>query len=338
LKIAPLAWMTGWHWLFAAPEFTLAMLAAFAGVVRNRNGEIGGWLPIAMVLLAGSELHDALWPSAYDNSAIFNTADALRLSMAAVVVAGGAFELRRIARERVTLLAAERERVRRLEELATLKADFTAMVAHELGHPLSAIRRQTELLARDGVDPALRANAVEAIIEDTDAPDSPVRVGDLIDDALMAATAHAPGKPPLITLDGIDPEARVLADRDRIGQVLRNLLCNAAKFSPEGTPITLRAAQASEGRIRLEVIDHGPGIHPDDVPRIFEKFWRGRNGDGNGHAARPPVAGGGIGLYVSRRIVRAHGSDIEVRSRLGAGSVFGFELDVVPARALAEAR
>jgi len=359
LKIAPLAWMTGWHWLFAAPEFTLAMLAAFAGVVRNRNGEIGGWLPIAMVLLAGSELHDALWPSAYDNSAIFNTADALRLSMAAVVVAGGAFELRRIARERVTLLAAERERVRRLEELATLKADFTAMVAHELGHPLSAIRRQTELLARDGVDPALRANAVEVIIKETDALDalvadvqttataerdefsaqlSPVRVGDLIDDALMAATAHAPGKPPLITLDGIDPEARVLADRDRIGQVLRNLLCNAAKFSPEGTPITLRAAQASEGRIRLEVIDHGPGIHPDDVPRIFEKFWRGRNGDGNGRAARPPVAGGGIGLYVSRRIVRAHGSDIEVRSRLGAGSVFGFELDVVPARALAEAR
>jgi len=116
---------------------------------------------------------------------------------------------------------------------------------------------------------------------------------------------------------------RVLADRDRIGQVLRNLLCNAAKYSPEGTRISLRAASAGGGRVRIEVADCGPGIHPDDLERIFEKFGRGRNGkDGR-------VTGAGLGLYLSRRIVRAHGSDLTVRTGPGAGSVFAFELEDV---------
>jgi signal transduction histidine kinase len=355
LRIAPLSWMTGWHWLFAAPEFTLAMLAALAGLARTRNGEIGAWLPIAMVLLAGSELHDAFWPSAYDNSVILNTADVLRLSMAAVVVVGGAFELRRIASERTALLAAEQERVRRLQELATLKADFTAMVAHELGHPLSAIRRQTEMLARDGVDAGLRDRAVNVIIKETDALDAlvadvqvmstaerddfsanlrPVQIGDLMDDARLAAEGHGPYRPPVIMLNDVDRHARVLADPDRVGQVLRNLLHNAAKFSPEDMPISLRVAPAGTRRVRLEVIDEGSGVHPDDVPRIFEKFWRGRNGNGNGNGGGEEIAGGGIGLYVSRRIVHAHGSDISVRSMPGSGSVFGFELDLVQENAL----
>ena len=68
----------------------------------------------------------------------------------------------------------------------------------------------------------------------------------------------------------------MLADPERIGQVLRNLLSNAAKYSPEGTPIELRVI-GKEGRVRIEVADHGQGIHPDDVPRIFEKFGRGRD-------------------------------------------------------------
>ncbi len=72
--------------------------------------------------------------------------------------------------------------------------------------------------------------------------------------------------------------------------------------------------------------DRGPGIHPDDVTRIFEKFGRGRNG-GNGE-----VPGVGMGLYLSRRIVRAHGSDISLCSQPGAGSVFAFELEGLSGR------
>jgi signal transduction histidine kinase len=112
----------------------------------------------------------------------------------------------------------------------------------------------------------------------------------------------------------------VLADPERIGQVLRNLLSNAAKYSPEGTPIELRLL-GKKGGVGLEVADRGPGIHPDDAARIFEKFGRGREGR--------QTPGVGLGLYLSRRIVRGHGSELSVRTRLGEGSAFGFELAVV---------
>ena len=321
LRIAPMSWMTGWHWVLAALPFGFAVVAAVGALSRNQRGEIGGWLPLAIVLLAGSELHDALWPSAYGNSVLMNTADVLRLAMAAVVVVGGTLELRRIASERAALLAAEKERARRLEEVATLKTDFTAMVAHELGYPLSAIRRLTEMLSRDELNPALRDRTLATIIKETDALDTlvadvqatadverddfraelrPVRSGALIDDALMFTEARAADLPLETVLEGVEVHERVLADRDRIGQVLRNLLCNAAKYSPEGTRISLRAASAGGGRVRIEVADCGPGIHPDDLESIFEKFGRGRNGkDGR-------VSGAGLGLYLSRRIVRAH--------------------------------
>jgi signal transduction histidine kinase len=108
----------------------------------------------------------------------------------------------------------------------------------------------------------------------------------------------------------------------RIGQVVRNLLTNAAKYSPPGTPITLRTTRRG-GHVRIEVVDRGYGIHPDDLPRIFEKFGRGRD------VAGEKRAGVGLGLYLSRRIVRAHGSDLTVDTTPGLGCAFGFELEVV---------
>ncbi len=74
--------------------------------------------------------------------------------------------------------------------------------------------------------------------------------------------------------------------------------------------------------MRIEVIDRGPGIHPDDLKRIFEKFGRGRDPEGR------KVAGLGLGLYLSRRILQAHGSDLVVNTGPDGGSVFGFELEV----------
>ncbi len=103
---------------------------------------------------------------------------------------------------------------------------------------------------------------------------------------------------------------------------MRNLLSNAAKYSPEGAPIEIHAA-GKNGRVRIEVSDHGRGIHPDDVSRIFEKFARGRDQESCN------VSGVGLGLYLSQRIVRSHGSDLTVHTKLGEGSVFGFELEVV---------
>jgi signal transduction histidine kinase len=346
-RIAPMSWMTGWHWAFAVLTCGLAIAAATAALARNRQGEIGGWLPIGIVLLAGSELHDSLWPSAYGNSVLMNTADVLRFAMAVVVVAGGTLELGRITSERAALLAAEKEQVRRLEELAKLKADFTAMVAHELGYPLSAIRRLTEMMSRDGLDPELRNQTAATIIKETNALDALVadvqatmtiergdfgvdlgtlELGDLIDDAIDLSKAHSAERPPLeIVLTRVDRRDRVRADRDRIGQVLRNLLYNASKYAPAGTKISLLAASTGNGRVRIEVVDRGPGIDPDDRARIFEKFTRGRNRGGE------QVDGAGLGLYLSRGITRAHGSDLTVRSIPSAGSAFAFELERAPA-------
>jgi signal transduction histidine kinase len=138
------------------------------------------------------------------------------------------------------------------------------------------------------------------------------------------AESHNPARSLETAVTGIDAHTSVLADPDRIGQVLRNLLCNAAKYSADGTPISLRAKAAGDDRVRLEVADRGPGIHPDDVTRIFDMFGRGRNG------TEGAISGAGIGLYLSQRIVRAHGSQITVRSRSGAGSVFAFDLERLP--------
>jgi PAS domain S-box-containing protein len=236
-----------------------------------------------------------------------------------------------------------REANRRMEKLAVLKADFTAMVAHEIDAPLAVIRMFTEVLSVGELEPAERDRALDTIraevgvldsliadlrlaasIERDDFSVNPQRiaVAELLEDAAAYART-LPGDHPLV-VEGT--EGRVWADPFRIGQVLRNLLSNAAKYSPAGLPIELRARPVSKAngtpeRVRIEVADHGPGIHPDDVTRIFEKFGRGRDRFGR----RKP--GVGLGLYASRRILRTHGSELELDSTPGAGTVFGFELE-----------
>jgi signal transduction histidine kinase len=291
-----------------------------------------------MILQAGSQLHGLFWPSTY--SLVLTTSDVLRFAFAACIAVGGILELRRIAAERAQLLAAEQEQSQRLAELAVLKADFTSMVAHELGNPLAAIRGLTDMLATGALSPADQAHAVTAIQNQTEALTAlaadvqaaatveredfaivprPVLLRALLADASQYART-LPGEHALVT--PIVTQQMVWADPDRIGQVLRNLLSNAAKYSPSGTTIELCARMRGE-RVRIEVVDYGYGIDPSDVVRIFEKFGRGRDRAGR------RVAGVGLGLYLSRRIVRAHGSDLTVESSPGAGSTFGFDLETV---------
>jgi signal transduction histidine kinase len=339
-RIAPMSWMTEWHWLLAAIPLGLASVAAVAACRRQAVSGIGGWLPLSIILLAGSDLHDALWPSAYINSTLFTSADFLRLAMAAVVVIGGTLEIRRIAMERSTYLLQEIEHSRRLEHVAELKADFTAMVAHELGHPLSGIRRCAELISRKGIDPKVRDQALATILKELSTLDHMVAdvqetslietdtfsvqaqlvpVGSIVEDA-KAATEMYDREPALdIRLSGVRPQDIVIADRGRIGQVLRNLLRNAARHSGDGTPIRIQAVGVGETHVRFEVIDEGPGIHQEDLSTIFEKYGRG----GRGNEAS---TGKGLGLYLSRRIVRAHGSELTVASEPGHGSRFAFDL------------
>jgi signal transduction histidine kinase len=300
-------------------------------------------LLFAVVLLAGSVLHDYLWPSAYGGG-LLTTADALNLAFAVVVAIGGVSELRRVASERARLLATERERVARLDELNSLRSDFSAMVAHELENPIAAVRKLNEMLSAQGQDTGVRDYATAATERELDALAnlvSDVRTVAVVEREGFAIEAHPlpleklladaeayartlPADQPFrqVREDGLEVEGSVLADQERIGQVLRNLLSNAAKYSPEGAPIELRVF-GKKGRVRLEVADRGPGVHPEDVTRIFEKFGRGRDRGGR------KAPGVGLGLYLSQRIVRGHGSELTVQTRPGGGSVFGFELAVV---------
>jgi PAS domain S-box-containing protein len=236
-----------------------------------------------------------------------------------------------------------REVNRRLSELAVLKADFTAMVAHELGSPLAAIRKLTEMLRTEEADREDNAYAMDAIGAELDTLEGlvadvqasagverddfgvefrPVLLSALLADAeLFSRTLPDHHSVDFILDPDLGTGEKVLADPERIGQVLRNLLSNAAKYSPEGVPIKLHAKRRQD-YIRIEVVDHGPGIHPEDVVRIFEKFGRGRDRE------RKKIKGMGLGLYLSRRIVQAHGGDITVNSTPDEGAIFGFELEM----------
>ncbi len=144
-------------------------------------------------------------------------------------------------------------------------------------------------------------------------------VDDILREAAAFAAALNGGRPVSVSPPlGV----RVLADPERIGQVLRNLLGNAAKYTPAGAQIELRAVWV-EDRVRVTVADRGAGIDAHDLERIFEKFGRGRRHAGG------PVPGAGVGLYVSRRIARAHGSDLVIETSPGDGAAFSFELEVV---------
>jgi signal transduction histidine kinase len=267
------------------------------------------WLPAGMVPLLG-----AAFESSTDEIVLLTLPDSTMLS--------------------------DGQRAARLSELAVLKADFTAMVAHELTSPLAAIRTLVAMLATGELRPeeecqalatiATQTDLLQALVADLESAataerdDFAVRLRPVpIIELLVEATGvnrMLPGEHPMTTLIG--SADRVLADRQRIGQVLRNLIENAAKYSPTGAPIELRATLQGR-RIRIEVADRGQGILPEDFRRIFEKFGRGRDELGQ------RVPGVGLGLYLSRRLIQMHGSELTVAPRPGGGSTFAFALDVV---------
>src|SRR5918997_7118450 len=171
---SPLVWLTPWHWALSALPLGLASAAVVGAFWQSRRGLLRSWLLIAVVLLAGSVLHDYLWPSAYGGG-LLTTADALSLVFAVVVAVGGISELRRVASERARLLATERERAQRLNELNALRSDFSAMIAHELETPIAAVRKLNEMLSAQGEDPGVRDYATTATERELDALTNLVR-------------------------------------------------------------------------------------------------------------------------------------------------------------------
>ncbi|MFF0591379.1 ATP-binding protein [Streptomyces sp. NPDC003781] len=119
------------------------------------------------------------------------------------------------------------------------------------------------------------------------------------------------------------PAARVLGDADRLQQVIRNLVGNAVQHTPADTSVRVEITHVHEG-VRLRVIDNGPGISPQDLPRVFERFWRAE-------ASRSRAYGGsGLGLAIVEAIVHAHHGRVDVESEVGAGTTVTIRLPQAP--------
>ncbi len=236
-----------------------------------------------------------------------------------------------------------------LEELEQLRAEFLGMVSHELQAPLTSIRGSvtTLLEAASELDPAEMTQFHRIILDQADQMRH--LIGDLLDVARIE-TGTLPVTPERLEVVTIIDEARnrfvsgggrrdlqiefepdlpaVMADRRRIAQVVGNLLSNAARYSPDDSPILVSAVEAGVG-VAISVADEGRGIPEDLVPHLFRKVSRA-TGAGQGSS----IGGSGLGLAICKGIVEAHGGRIWAESEgQGLGARFTFTIPAAPAEA-----
>ena len=220
----------------------------------------------------------------------------------------------------------ERKRVEEsLRELDRMKSDFIDTISHELRTPLHSIKGFNKLIL-DGMvtDPKIMREFLTTIDQETD------RLGKLIDNLLDVsrlnsgrinlesrqlsiegvikggvASLYSLANEQSLTIKEEIPASLplVLADEERLRQVIVNLLSNAIKFSPSGGRITVRAVQANS-MVRVEVIDQGVGIPQEALPHIFERFYRVDS------SLTRTTVGTGLGLYISKQVIEAHGGRI----------------------------
>ncbi len=234
------------------------------------------------------------------------------------------------------LALAFNETLERLEGLFETQRRFLADVSHELRTPLTTIRGNVDLIRKTGVaDP----ESLEAITSEVD------RMTRMVNDLLVLAQAES-GRLPLaweaIELDtlmlevfkqakllaqdqvkveiGREDQIQVHGDRDRLKQVLLNLVANALEHTPAGGSVTLSLACVGDWA-RLTVADTGPGIPRQDLPHIFERFYRS-----DPSRKRRRHGGTGLGLSIAHWITRSHGGRLEVSSQPGKGTAFSMWL------------
>ncbi|MBG0832175.1 PAS domain S-box protein [Planomonospora sp. ID67723] len=230
----------------------------------------------------------------------------------------------------------EQTTVARLKELDRAKDDFVAAVSHELRTPLTVIIGYLEILGDDDLPLGQRdrmlstmthnAMRLRKLIEDLLAVNTvtggslavdpvPLAVAEVLDEALRetAAEIQCAGHRVRVHVDPAVP--RIRADRGLLVGAVGALLSNAAKYSANDTPITVRASVADTD-VSIAVIDHGAGIAEDELPRVFDRFARARS------TRDEAIQGVGLGLTIAKAVAEAHGGTITATSTPGEGSVF----------------
>ncbi len=239
-----------------------------------------------------------------------------------------------------------------MEELERQRAEFLGMVSHELRTPLTSIKGSADTLleAASELDPAEMTQFFRIIRDQSDQMRH--LIGDLLDVARIETGALSVNPGPASLADMVDEARRrflsagvrenldvdlppdlppVMADRRRVVQVLTNLLSNAARYSPEGSPIRI-AAERGDVHVCVSVTDEGRGLSSDHLPHLFRKFSRLDELE-----RRSGTAGSGLGLAICKGIVEAHGGRIWAQSEgPGLGARFTFTIPVVEGEGLVE--
>jgi signal transduction histidine kinase len=280
--------------------------------------------------------------AAYRSETYGLVAEPWRLAFHVSVFILAAYMMSGLLRELEHLRAQREKFVRQAVEAAALrqadriKSEFLAAMSHDFRSPLTVVRGAVELLLgerpgrltvaqRELAESAERnvrrledftAQLLEMarleegqIALDKEEIDAIALVRDVVADHAILAKQ----KQQWISLD-VDPDPPyVVADRSKMHQALANLIVNAIRYAPNGTPILVAAHRRGDA-LRIEVRDHGPGVATEDRQRIFDKFFRGQNADG--------TPGSGLGLAIARSLVTLHGGTLEYEENPGGGSAF----------------
>ena len=227
-----------------------------------------------------------------------------------------------------------------INRLERVRRDFVANISHELRTPLASLKLLAETLKSGAVDdPAVAADFLDRIevetdkltqmvrelgelsrIESGESPLSrkPIDLASYIDKVVERMRPQADRAELVLSVE-VAPNIRpVSADPDRIEQVLVNLVHNAIKFTPPGGRVTVAAAPKDGNTVEISVKDTGVGVSADDLPRIFERFYKADKARSGG--------GTGLGLAIAKHNVQAHGGEIRAESTPGKGSMFIFTL------------
>lgn len=317
--------------LLLIPAAMFGVGAWLAARLYARSGTpLYAWLSVSMSVQVLAQIHGLLAPAFLGPRV--TTMDLFRASAWLLLAGGAVAQLRHLYRTRSRTAQQQAEDLQlqsallsRQQHLAEREEDFRAVVSHEMATPVAALRAFTHVLGSAGASEEQRRAALDGLrsesrrlaelidrveeLRDIDGVRPvcqlrPVAVRPLLEEVQVFA-AGLPGRSP-VQLDGEDD--RIMADPVRLGQLLRNLVGNAVRYSPPGTPVRLTGRRCGD-RYEVAVVDLGPGIAPRDRERVLRRYARG--------SGTSEASGVGLGLYLAARIADAHDGELQLRAGPG---------------------